>query len=384
MTQPTDAHIDRILRYIDALHANPDAASPPGLDATDIALARDLARTFAQPALGNAVGNAQRQRIWQRALAEAVRQRLAEGALPAQSHTHIQSNGRFARQETESMLAQPALPQRVPRTTSNAIWLTGLVAAVCALVIGGLLLAGLGDSKPPDTGPDAGAGVGATTNGDQQIADATPTLTATPTTTPIPAFITVGAPTEFRMQASSTPTATPSPPFITVVTPTLVPVLPNSGPTALPFTVTPILPRPTLSPDDFAGIYQHMWREYFRDVEPLWSDDGRYLLVAWDDTVEIFEMGASAEVSIASGHEGNITTMAINPLGTVLATGTEKGEVHLYILPDAEDWIALEVCEDCTIAEVAFNPTGSYLMVYSKEDYAVHIHVYAMPEVFYR
>jgi hypothetical protein len=145
MTPHTEPIIDLMVRFIDALHADPNAPPPPGLDAADIAIARDLARLHARPALGNT----QRERIWQRALAEAIRQRLAQGTQPI---SHTQSNGQYVRQETEPMLAKSTLSQPRPRqrATSHGIWITGLVAAVCALIIGGLLIANPGNSVPPD------------------------------------------------------------------------------------------------------------------------------------------------------------------------------------------------------------------------------------------
>jgi hypothetical protein len=76
--------------------------------------------------------------------------------------------------------------------------------------------------------------------------------------------------------------------------------------------------------------------------------------------------------------------MAINPLGTVLATGASDGEVHLAILPEAQDWVALEICDACTITEMEFNPTGTHLMVRTEEERTQHIHIYALPETLYR
>lgn len=162
IAQP-NAQIELILQFIEALHIDPGATPPPGLDAADIAFARDLARTYPRPTLGAAL----RQRIWQRALAEAVRERLEQGEGSTPVNLQVHSNGRYARQETEPMsIQQSARSQPMPRRhtehrsrqsqrRSRGIPITGLVAALITLVIGGLLFVGPG--MPPDE-PTPGAG----------------------------------------------------------------------------------------------------------------------------------------------------------------------------------------------------------------------------------
>ena len=359
-----DTQIDLILRFIEVLSADPDATPPSGLDAADIALARDLARTYTRSALDDSL----RQRIWQRALADVVRQRLAQGIHPTHTHLHAQTNGRDARQETESMFAEMTLskPWQIQQRT-RGIWLTGLVAAVCAVVIGGILFAGLGDLQPPDTDPNGGAGINNSTNGDQQIADATATFTPTATHTVTP---TVVAPQQLTATAINDWLATSA---ASSPTPTMTQIMPS------PFPPTALPPQPVLSPEDFTGIEDFLVIDDFAAGETLWSNDGRYLLVVHGSDVEIRDM-QSPQIRLASGHQEDITAMTLNPQGTVLATGATDGEVHLYILPDARDWVGLPIC-DCTITEVSFNPTGTLLMIRSEDDV---LYIRALPETFYR
>ena len=178
----TDSHSDLLLRYAHALHDDPNAAPPPGLDADDIAIARDLARLYARPP----VSADQRSRIWQRALAEAQRE----------PHTPIHTNnGRTARQETTSMYKAPALSHPLPQprkstapNRTRGLWVMGLVAALAVMISGGLLLAQPGDPSPTD--PISGAGLlQATPTALVQEATLTPMGHPSPTAIPpIPTF----------------------------------------------------------------------------------------------------------------------------------------------------------------------------------------------------
>ncbi|MBN1565329.1 MAG: WD40 repeat domain-containing protein, partial [Anaerolineae bacterium] len=130
-------------------------------------------------------------------------------------------------------------------------------------------------------------------------------------------------------------------------------------------------------------IYRQEWTEYFRLGETLWSNNGLYLFVANENKVEIHDMQSLPE--IIATHQGNVTAMAINPLDTILATGTADGEVHLTVIPTAEHWIELEACEEeCTITALEFDPTGARLMIHTEEEQTQHILIYALPETLYR
>lgn len=162
---PSEAQINLILRFIEALHNDPASVPPHDLGAADIALARDLARHY--PRL--TVDTALRQRIWQQALAGAVRKQLVQQTDARHAQRYVHSNGRYARQETEPMFAQqPTVAQPMPRLRneqrarqhqklSRGISVTGLVAAIITLVIGGVLFAGPG-KLPPSDDPAFGAG----------------------------------------------------------------------------------------------------------------------------------------------------------------------------------------------------------------------------------
>lgn len=149
MTAQSDQVINLILRYIQALQADPDAAPPPGLDAAAAAIARDLAQAYA----GLLVAKAQRARIWERALEEVIQDRLAQKVYPTEFNSSIRSNGHHARQETKTMNVEATLVQPVARprgqATRRGIWNMGLIAALFAVVVGGLLFVNLGDSTLP-------------------------------------------------------------------------------------------------------------------------------------------------------------------------------------------------------------------------------------------
>ena len=68
-----------------------------------------------------------------------------------------------------------------------------------------------------------------------------------------------------------------------------------------------------------------------------------------------------ASVRALAGHEGNVTGVAFNPEGTILATSGLDGTVRLW---DVESWdeIALLTDQNAALQGVDFSPDGRYVV----------------------
>ncbi len=127
--------------------------------------------------------------------------------------------------------------------------------------------------------------------------------------------------------------------------PTLTPVAPTNTP------VPSATPQPTNTP--FAPTNTPVPTDVPTDVPPPTEDDQPAPL----SPITGANAGAVAQISQLSGHGGNISAVAFNPAGTVLASGSRDGTVRLW---DAVTGAELRILpHDDRVRVVVFNPNGS-------------------------
>lgn len=113
----TDNTMGLIVSYIDTLIADPNATPPPGLDSADVAFVRQMVEARRVSPLGQA----QRERLWRRTLAEAAAQRHAWRQEHANGHRP---------EETKKMVTVARKPMRL------SYWTAAAALAVLVLVVG--------------------------------------------------------------------------------------------------------------------------------------------------------------------------------------------------------------------------------------------------------
>jgi WD40 repeat protein len=115
-------------------------------------------------------------------------------------------------------------------------------------------------------------------------------------------------------------------------------------------------------------------------------DGSLQAVAAFDGLVHIFRLVEQpgqqpryASVRALTGHEGNVTGVAFNPEGTVLATSGLDGTVRLW---DVETWEEISVMtdQDHALEGVDFSPDGRYVVA-AGSDGIVRVFIVSVEEL---
>ncbi len=371
---------NRLLRrYLDDLAADPHADPPADLSASDTALARALMQTHRSPLLDEA----QRARIWTRAVNVAQQERTTSYTT---SHTITPSrNGRADQvdyEETDAMtLHTRSWPRQVHDSRSTAQRGLGtllLVAAAVILMIAGLLvLRGGADDSPLHPASVPGDNVsGASQQGTPTPVPSSPTHTVTPTPNLPPAGITATAITFNATQTmlTLTPSATRVPRTLPPAAITATAITFNATQTMLaqrPSTVTPTptatpIVLPTVTPPfgaDMELLAARMSVNITLD-QMVWSPDGQWvaaMMAAQVSLLDAHDLGGESIVLTSPDITADVSALVFSPDGRYVIAGYEDGTLCWWDVTPGQSVRADAL--SAPITGLQFSPDGRTLLV---------------------